>query len=71
MMAKTPQMEAKTAQKTSSSPPSIIVDPALKVAAETFNIPFSSMLIYYLLIMLLMEEEGLLDQIASKLRFRI
>ncbi|KAH7116297.1 hypothetical protein EDB81DRAFT_767334 [Dactylonectria macrodidyma] len=44
-----------------SSDSSIIVDPRLKHAAETFSIPLSSRLVYGLLSICLLEEEGLLD----------
>lgn len=40
----------------------IIMDPKLKQAAETFNIPLSARLVYNLLIMVLLQEEGLLDE---------
>ncbi|KAL2194263.1 hypothetical protein P885DRAFT_71576 [Corynascus similis CBS 632.67] len=47
-------------ERRDSSPP-LIIDPALKHAAETFEIPVSSRLIYRLLSVVLLDDEGLLD----------
>lgn len=46
-------------------PPSIIRDPVLKRAAETYSIPLSKRFIYGLLFIVLTEEEGLLEILAS------
>ncbi|OQD60462.1 hypothetical protein PENPOL_c004G02060 [Penicillium polonicum] len=45
--------------QTSQSP--VIVDPELKAAAETRNIPLTSRMVLHLLIVVFLEEEGLLD----------
>jgi hypothetical protein len=45
---------------------SIIVDPVLRNAAEKFKLPISSRLIYDILVMLLLEQEGLLKDVAKK-----
>ncbi|KUL87177.1 hypothetical protein ZTR_05621 [Talaromyces verruculosus] len=47
-------------------PPTIIVDPELKRAAESYNIPLSTRFIHGVLFTVLMEEEGLLDDFATE-----
>ena len=44
----------------------VIFDPKLRRAAETFSIPISSRLIYRLLLMVVLEQEGLLDDLFVK-----
>ncbi|KAL2166854.1 hypothetical protein VTG60DRAFT_2089 [Thermothelomyces hinnuleus] len=44
----------------------LIVDPQLKRAAETFDIPISSRLVYAILSVALLQEEGLLDDFKVK-----
>lgn len=51
-------------------PPSIIRDPVLKRAAETYSIPLSKRFIYGLLFIVLTEEEGLLDDFGLGLIFQ-
>lgn len=46
-----------------SSHSAILVDSKLKIAEETFSIPLSSKLAYTLFSIVLLEEEGLLDDL--------
>ncbi|KAI2731881.1 hypothetical protein CBS147332_1020 [Penicillium roqueforti] len=49
-----------------SSQSTLIVDPKLKAAAETGNIPLMSRMVLHLLMVVFLEEEGLLDDWAVK-----
>lgn len=50
-------------------PPSIIRDPVLKRAAESYSLPLSKRFIYGMLFIVLTEEEGLLDDFGLGLIF--